>query len=353
MRRYRFDLFLLYFCIFIANIQSVKAEKINLEEKFAQQGIILKTQKINIPGFPLAFNPSLVRWKDRLLMSIRIIPDRRFNFTSYIGLIWLDDNFNPIGFPQFLDIRDNSSTIPSRAEDARLITVGDKLFMVYDDNEEALISKGGFRVYVAELFLNQNNIFKLRNRECLSAFEGENKNIREKSWVPFVNNNQLLLSYSLIPHTIFKPRLDQSNSCETIAKSNFWGTWEYGIPRGGTPALMIDNTYLAFFHSSKPIESAHSKGETMWHYFIGAYTFAAKEPFEIKQISSEPIVGQGFYNGIEYRPYWKPVKVVFPGGYIMDEESIWIVYGRDDHEIWIAQLDKENLLASLTETIPQ
>ncbi|MDA0713150.1 MAG: hypothetical protein O2897_04095, partial [bacterium] len=240
-----------------------------------------------------------------------------------------------------------------RAEDARLIVVGEQLFMVYDDNEDRRISKGGFRVYVSELLLNQNQLFEIKNRECLSAFEGENKDIREKSWVPFVNSDQLFLAYSLLPHTIFKPRLDQSNTCDTVAKSNFWGEWQYGIPRGGTPALLVDDNYLAFFHSSKPMESTHSNGETMWHYFIGAYTFSAEQPFEINNISPEPIVGQGFYNGIEYHPYWKPVKVVFPAGYIMNQESIWIAYGRDDHEIWIAQLDKVNLLASLTPTVPQ
>ena len=118
--------------------------------------------------------------------------------------------------------------------------------------------------------------------------------------------------------------------------------------RGGTPGLIIDGSqYLAFFHSSKVMPTVHSNGDNILHYFIGAYTFAQHPPFEITQISPEPIVGRKFYNGTIYTPYWKPVRAIFPCGYIFDGSYIWIAYGRQDHEIWLAKLDKEGLLNSL------
>ena len=46
---------------------------------------IIETKKIEIPDFPYAFNPSIVRWGDFILMSFRVIPDRRQSFTSWIG----------------------------------------------------------------------------------------------------------------------------------------------------------------------------------------------------------------------------------------------------------------------------
>jgi len=93
--------------------------------------------------------------------------------------------------------------------------------------------------------------------------------------------------------------------------------------------------------------STHSEGKTIYHYFMGAYTFSNDPPFEITAISPKPIIGKHFYTGIAYKPYWKPIRCVFPCGYISDEEFIWIAYGREDHECWVAKLDKKRLLDSL------
>lgn len=76
--------------------------------------------------------------------------------------------------------------------------------------------------------------------------------------------------------------------------------------------------------------------------------FSSYPPFEIKQVSPQPIIANSFYSGTIYRPYWKPVRVVFPGGILVDSRYIWLAYGRQDHEIWIAKLDRQNLLESLT-----
>jgi hypothetical protein len=80
---------------------------------------------------------------------------------------------------------------------------------------------------------------------------------------------------------------------------------------------------------------------------MGAYTFSESPPFPLIRISPEPIMGRGFSSGESYLPYWKPVCVVFPGGFIFDDTSIWLVYGRQDHELWVAKLDKQGLLNSL------
>ena len=84
----------------------------------------------------------------------------------------------------------------------------------------------------------------------------------------------------------------------------------------------------------------------MTHYFMGAYTFSAKPPFQITRISTEPIIGKNFYNGPAYTT-WKPLRVVFPTGCLMDEDFIWVTYGRQDFEIWVAKFDKQALLESL------
>ena len=116
--------------------------------------------------------------------------------------------------------------------------------------------------------------------------------------------------------------------------------------------MLIDGEYLAFFHSSTYMSTVHSKGRVIQHYFMGAYTFAAEPPFELTRISPEPIVGKDFYKGREYTT-WKPLRVVFPCGFVFNDRFIWIAYGRQDHEVWIAKLDKKKLFDSLIPVRPK
>lgn len=279
-------------------------------------------------------------------MSFRIIPDRKNSFNSEIGLLFLDEQFRPLTRPQLLQLRDEYAVSPCRAEDARLMVHGERLYVLYDDNTEAKVSKGGFRVYFAEIAYDGEH-FIADSVECLDHFEGASRDTREKAWTPFIYEDTLLLAYKLDPLKVFRPFLDGSGRCKTVCNTNPPVPWKWGEIRGGTPAYKEGDVYLGFFHSSAPMMTVHSDYKKILHYFVGAYTFSAKPPFALQKISPEPIVGTNFYEGTRYKPFWKPVRSVFPCGYISDEKSIWITYGRDDHEIWVAKLDKEKLLQSL------
>lgn len=343
-----FILFAICYAPFIFSNIVLENTLLDLESK--AQDFVLSTKKIEVPGYPLAFNPAIIRWQNHILMSFRIIPDLTQKFTTEVGIVMLNEDFEPITEAQLLNLRDETAIAPCRAEDIRFQIVGERLFIIYDDNEEPKISKGGFRVYVAELFFNGDH-FCVGDIECLRTFEGESRDVREKAWVPFEYENHLLLAYSLVPHKIFCPRLDGSGICDTVVTTISNIQWDFGILRGGTQSCPHNQEQLAFFHSSKNMQTANSQGQNMLHYFIGAYTFSSEPPFQITAISREPIIGKQFYNGIIYEPYWKPVRCVFPCGYIMDDQFIWIAYGRDDHECWIAQLDKQKLLTSLEPVI--
>ncbi|MBP9841028.1 MAG: hypothetical protein KBC64_01215 [Simkaniaceae bacterium] len=301
---------------------------------------ILEARQIHLPKYPDAFNPSIVRWKGKLLMSFRNIADPKNSYhSSEIGLVWLDDSFHPEGIPQII-------LGPHRAEDARLIEIGDRLYMIYSDNEDSVISKGGFRVYVAEL-KEKNGIFSIFKKERLVKFEGENPSLREKNWTPFEHQDNLLLSYSLDPHLVFRPLLG-AGECETVACSSKSLPWNWGELRGGTQLLQVGGSYLTFFHSSVRMKSEASEGKEMLHYFMGASLFQSKWPFEMTHISPEPIVDESFFAGPIYKPYWGSWRGVFPGGFVFDDNFIWIVYGKQNHELWVVKLHKEKLLESLT-----
>lgn len=283
---------------------------------------VLQTKRIIISGHPFAFNASIVRWNGALVMSFReIVNPSSTHFSgvhcaaeSQIGLVWLDDDFNQIGEVQILDLGSLSS--PSRAEDPRLLTVAGELYLSYSDNLAFIASEGGFRMHLAVLDFDGKHFF-IKHQERLSNFEGEFPWRREKNWVPFEYEGNLLMAYGLSPHRIFYPRKGMG-SCETVAVSYPQISWKYGELRGGTPAILIDNQYVAIFHSCMDLATIHSDEKTALHYFIGAYTFAKEPPFEITQISPKPIIARGFYSGETYIPYWKPVRVVFPCGLLVD-----------------------------------
>jgi predicted GH43/DUF377 family glycosyl hydrolase len=314
---------------------------------------VLDNIQIQIPSYPNATNASIVLWNDGILMSFRDIYDPIITnnndgsglASSNIGLIGLDKNLNPIGDPQFLFF-EAYSYLPSMPEDPRLIVIGDTLYITYSDNREILPGIEGTRVYVAQIE-QINGQYVATNEVCLDKFEHNERFTREKNWVPFSYNNQMLMGYSLLPHRILQPDLS-TGVCTTINLTRGQIHWNWGVLRGGTPALPIDNTqYLAFFHSVLNLPSVQSQGRTMPTYFIGAYTFNCNPPFQITQMSSDPIIVKGFYSGQNYEPFWNPVNVIFPCGYIYDDQHIFVSYGRQDHEIFILKIDRVGLMNSL------
>jgi predicted GH43/DUF377 family glycosyl hydrolase len=307
------------------------------------QDFILESKQITIAHHPHAFNPSIIRYKGRLLLSFREIAYP--TYFSWIGLVWLDENFCPEGPPQYLNMTVDSCG----SEDARLIMFDQRLYIIYNGSKGLAFNdregSEGFRMYIAELN-EKDNQFSILADECLNSFEGESPTRREKNWVPFNYKENLLLAYSLSPHRILRPLLG-TKSCETFDITKGDMQWQWGELRGGTPALLDDQQYLAFFHSSTHMESPFSLNASVPHYFIGAYTFTNEPPFYMTQMSASPIISEKFYESNPYQPYWHPVIVVFPCGILMDENYVWITYGKHDHEMWITKMDKKGLLNSL------
>ncbi len=312
-----------------------------------EQNFILEQKKIEIPQYPDAFNPSIIRWQEKLLLSFRI-RDPHTKSTDAIGFIWLDDHFEPLEEPLRLQIVNQKPRNSSWPQDPRLILIKGNPYIVYSD-----LKKGGKererRVYIAKLRYDDHS-FSIHAPVEMSHFVGEGACLQEKNWVPFDNNGSLLLAYSLHPHRIFKPILD-TGRCEIHSESASKIKWDWGTLRGGTPALKDGDEYVAIFHSSKHLTTVQSKGDKMQHYFMGGYRFLSHPPFSITKMSPHPIVGSKFYDGPSYQT-WQPLRVVYPGGILIDPDYLWIVYGKQDHEIWMAKLDKKAFYDSLVPVEP-
>lgn len=307
------------------------------------QDFVLEEKQIFIPGYPDAFNPSIVRWKDgRLLLSFRA-RDPLTDAPNLMGFIWLDEDYEPTSKPSILKVIGGRPLTHSRAQDPRLVQIGKKYYIAYNNilSDQDLETR---RMLIAPLHEFMNHFFIIEPQYLLN-FVGDPKNWREKNWSPFDYHGELLFSYSLNPHRVLKPTLTDE-SCYSMALTEANVYWPWGELRGGTPALIDGKEYFGVFHSYLDMKTIQSNGKKISHYFMGAYRFKAEPPFNLTAISDEPIYGREFYTSPDY-PTWKPLRVVFPGGLIFDEDFVWVVYGRQDHECWVVKLDKQGLLDSL------
>ena len=191
----------------------------------------------------------------------------------------------------------------------------------------------------------------------------------------FVHNGSLCLSYSLDPHLVIVVSAEKLAAAEAAAAAAAATTAEtadgpahapvetvaelqYGsqfdIPkgkgasaaaaqrpslRGGTPALRLtDDRYLAFMHT---VQKRGSKSG----YALAAYTFEAKPPFAIVEMSHP------FHIGMKHTPY--PISLVAgtslgkPAGGGSSRETLLLSYGSADSDWMIARLDRKEVLAAL------
>lgn len=339
----------------------LKAEVIDIESEMLSS-FVQETRQIKIPGYPYAFNPSITPWKKGYLLCFRagkgscgevdpwgqlIMRDPKCTSSDTIGLVKLNQEFELEGEVHLLELPQFHEKM--KVQDPRFVQMKERTFLAYSDNVPSPIGMDGSkrRMVVIELS-EEGGSFYTKNPKLLVDFDGEDYSKREKNWVPFAYEESLLFSRYIAPHQVMIP-LEEKEGCLQYSYYETNPSWDWGEIRGGTQALKIsDEEYLSFFHSSTPLKSVQSKKKRMLHYFMGAYTFSSKPPFKINRISPSPIVGEKFYNGPAYRT-WKPLRVVFPGGMVIGEKAIWVVYGRQDHEVWICKLNREELLASLVE----
>ncbi len=329
---------LISICLFSFFTLECKESKTNLP-------IVTSTKKINLEGFPQAWNPSLIKTEYGFLMTFRHCLAPVYPWISYIGIVMLDENFNPISTPQLLNTRDPGALTPSQAEDARIFELNNKIYVIYNDNQDNINPSSALRrdMFMAEV-VRQNDQFVLLKPLKIIHEKKYSKVNWQKNWVPFNFKGNLLMAYTLNSHEILVPDSNTGLS-KQMHRSAIKNRWSWGTLRGGTPALLVDGEYIGFFHSSKVASSSASRNTPMHHYYMGAYTFSSKPPFNIKKISRSPIIGDNFYTQSSYDK-----RVIFPGGFALVDNYFYVAYGKDDSEIWVAKINKENLLKSLKTT---
>ena len=101
----------------------------------------------------------------------------------------------------------------------------------------------------------------------------------EKNWMPHLGSSRI--SYTLGPRHV----VDDLLSGERHESRGI--PWDFGEPHGGTQWLPVGGSLVGLFHSSTTVES---EGTTSPLYFIGAARIAGNPPYEVLEVTSEPLL---------------------------------------------------------------
>jgi len=314
--------------------------------------LVLNVKKIDIRNVPHPYNASLIDKEDgnfwlffrfdepkELPLSNELLP-----LKTFIGVVELDKNFCQTEKEvKWID------TNSLHSEDPRVFIKNNEYYIVY--NDIVPIRSYSRTIRLASLEKNTFNV------KYTTQFDLHISPI-EKNWVPFIVNENDVESahfvYQINPHKILKIKNLFAGEVEHLSfkqtppfHSKLWPK-DWGTPRGGCPAKLVDGRYLSFFHSAMK----NSQTGVVW-YIMGAYTFEEKPPYRITAISTKPI----FFKGIYDTPYSssanKKLHCIFPAGFTLDKidnlEVIHLSCGENDSGVKIITLDKNKLLSSLSE----
>ena len=301
--------------------------------KADEQGIVLSVKKIAISSAVIPYNASLIAHNGGYQLFFRydipIAGRSKAPFHSYIGYAKLNNQFD-LSDPQ-LHVVDTESNF---SEDPRVIQHGDRRFLVF--NDVIPMEKRPRSIWMGEL----NQEYKIVH--SVSPLK-TNPSRTEKNWSPFFYEGDLHFIYSINPHQVLKyPSMAPVNlGSESMLSDCDWPTNMWGTLRGGTPAQLVDGEYLAFFHS------AFSDRKGLDWYVMGAYTFEATPPFRITRISPYPILFKGIYDSPHLNTSNPRIRVLYPAGFVTDNERIHVSCGENDSAVKILTLDKNALLNSL------
>jgi hypothetical protein len=333
---------------------------------------IKNTSKI----FPL-LNPSYVYWNGDIVVSwrteseaFRLVYMKRNSETLLNSSVKIAADIKHMKKFSFTDSTVNHLSM--KGEDPRLVVTRDslrpsveRLWVVFCKRYHR--SRPELQMSYAEVILKEGKLMT----ETVLDINFNNERLREdqKNWSPFATNGtELLFIAGIDPHRIVttSPVAGQPTKVmgHTLALTQpflaYTKFWKYGELRGGTPAVLIGSTndrYLSFFHSSNhPPEAGNNVLKT---YAMGAYTFCAAAPHKVMSMSRTPFVHESMYSGPwSHLPesYYHIDYIVFPMSFVLSpagpdgsdaERVLYLTYGRQDNEGWVATIDYQLLLASL------
>jgi predicted GH43/DUF377 family glycosyl hydrolase len=293
----------------------------------------IELMPLNLKGvFPWGFNPSIIRFNERLLMAYRY-PIHGNILNTKIAIAEIDANWN---------VRSNkpiSVKTELACDDPRLFIFNGNLFCCWVESVspstalECQTVYGGIEERATEWIVNAPMNPKV--------IDSKSFNTMEKNWVPFPLEDSMRFIYSTSPEQVIM----EFSLGRVVGKITAPGaTWRWGTIKGGTTPLPYDGKLIRFFHSTLDNEM----GPHRRRYYIGAILTKSESPYEITDISKKPILygseAMGFPPELMAKcPRYNPNRVVIPYGAIPNGDSWLVSIGINDSQCAIAKITPENL----------
>lgn len=266
-------------------------------------------RKANSPGLDY-FNPAIVRRDDGLWLVTRRSEVRdglTYGFNSLMAFK-LDENH----LPQYgKQITIERAATGEHFEDPRAMFHAGSWwlsvcnFVIY---QQSKTWTGAHQIFL-EIDRDWQSVRRhdpIYGRNASTLFEQKGD---EKNWLWFEHDGRLFMIYKTHPHTVVGWD-DRIVATEELITDTWHPGWKHGEPRGGTAPIRLGDEYVSFFHSSMPWLAGKRQ------YFMGAYTFAARPPFEVTAVTPEPLLAGSIDDP------WSPGKplVVFPCAALYDSD---------------------------------
>lgn len=262
------------------------------------------------------FNPSLLRWKGRLLFAYRTGWEG-----AQIHVATLSDNLVP------LEVASLPLSHPKAnygREDPRLFVHQGKLHVSYIGVQGV---RGG--IVTNQMYARLSDDLKV---EEIFYPHYAGRAAWEKNWQFFSSGDVLYAVYSVSPHRILKV---EKNTATLVHQSQADWKWSGGYLRGGASPVLVGDRWVSWFHGAKQIAG--------WRFYnVGVYTFSATAPFQILSATPDPLA----WAELRTKPTDVWAAVVFPCGAVLEDGQWKVSMGIHDRtsEVWTYSASHVNKL---------
>ena len=300
------------------------------------------------------FNPSIVRFDDRLLMVYRVDSGREktSQYQVACAICQLDRHFHPVP-GSVVPLSDTIIDGGANHYDPRFLIFRNRIFVHYNNNWDSLPNQ----IFLVEL---DSNTLQAKSQARRLHLIGDRQEI-EKNWMLFEHDRELYAVYKIEPHIILHLAFDTPGpiNCTPVYRHEWTSdaySSKYGMPRGGTPPIRIGDCYVSFFHSRKTPNFTTPSGKPRFSFFYqfqwwqqlkrviqrrfdplkyygSIYAFKAEPPFIPVFIHPHPILHPDLESAPQYptASHLTPRRVVYPSGMVPINDDRWLVsYGIHD-----------------------
>lgn len=278
--------------------------------------------------FQFGYNPSIIRYGNKLLMAYRHHNDTGDASTS-LAMAELDDRFNPV-----MNERIEVSGVMSG------MSIDDPRLFLYDGDLYCCYVVSTWPKNPPQCTVRYGKIAKIAGAwtipESFSVNYGNNFGAgMEKNWVPFEHGGRLYFIYHNQPEQIVIQVMGDVVINEYKSPTP---NWVWGRIHAGTTPIPGESGMVRFFHTRLDNEPPPSR----WRYYMGACLMEPEPPFRITAVCREPILRGSEEDDTTVTErascIHRKQNVIFPAGAMWENNRYMVSAGVNDCRCVIASV---------------